>query len=326
MNNIKWIFLLCFSVSFLSASLSTSLMLRPLRSIAKQPIYVDGPKWHMSKQGTPTMGGLCFIIASIASLVALSPLVFSSLHNNQIISLLLTFGFAALNSVVGITDDLVKLRRNKNAGLSPIQKILMQLGIIALFLFSRYKLLGDGTSLSLFGFNVELGAFYYALCAFILLGLINCANLTDGIDGLASSVAFAIGIAMFFFFRDSFFGISLIGLILSGMCLAFLLFNIHPAKIFMGDTGSLFIGALISGACFGADMPLLSIPLGSVYVIEGISVILQVAFFKLYGKRIFKMAPYHHHLEKSGFSETKICMIAMIFTLVCCTLVFTVVL
>lgn len=322
MNSITTVYFICFFVSFVTTAISTHVLIAPLKKTAPQPIYEEGPEWHLTKLGTPTMGGMCFIIASIASLVSLIPILLSPVYAEQSSSLLITFGFAALNSTVGIADDLVKLKRNKNAGLTPIQKIIMQLIIISLFLFLRFKLFSDETSIVLFGTKIELGFLYYIVCAFVLLGIINCANLTDGVDGLAASVAFTIGIALFLFFHTNILSTALVSLILSGMCLAFLLFNINPAKIFMGDTGSLFLGALICGACFSLDMPLMPIPLGIVYVIEGVSVILQVLYFKARGKRLFKMAPLHHHLEKCGFSETKICMIAMLITLVCAELAF----
>jgi len=148
----------------------------------------------------------------------------------------------------------------------------------------------------------------------ILLGIVNCANLTDGVDGLASSIAFTIGTVLFLTLSDM-AEISVISAAMTGATLGFLFFNVNPAKIFMGDTGSLFLGALVASLSFSLGNPLIAILLGGVYVIEGVSVILQVVFFKLTGKRIFKMAPIHHHLEKCGLSENRICILAVIATL-----------
>jgi phospho-N-acetylmuramoyl-pentapeptide-transferase len=166
----------------------------------------------------------------------------------------------------------------------------------------------------------DFGFFYYILSLIILVGITNCANLTDGIDGLASSVAFAIGISLFYFSYGVSDSSAFISATLSAGALGFLIFNINPARIFMGDTGSLFLGALVGALAFEMENPLIAVVSGCVYVIEGIRVILQVIFFKTIGKRLFKMAPVHHHLEKCGWDENRICIVSIIITLLISTL------
>ncbi len=288
-----------------------------LKSRANQPIYADGPVWHLSKSGTPTMGGVAFLLAAIITLLPVSLILITRSENTKVgISLLLSLIYATTNSLIGIFDDLTKLRRKANAGLTPMQKIFFQLIFAIIFLMARARFIGD-TGILRFSFgNIDIGFLYYPLALIMLLGIVNCANLADGIDGLASSVAFTIGIILLLIYNDKAADVGLIASALIGTSIGFLLFNIHPAKIFMGDTGSLFFGALAISASFSLGNPLLMILPGGVYVIEGVSVISQVIYFKMTGKRLFKMAPLHHHLEKCGMSECKICMIAIIATLV----------
>lgn len=292
-----------------------------LKKRAAQPIYEGGPNWHMKKSGTPTMGGIGFLIAiSISLLVACL-----SLWENKtaVASILITTIFALLNSVIGIVDDLTKLRRRENAGLKPYEKIIFQLIVAVLFLMARKFFMGDETTLEFSFGKIELGLLYYPLAIIIILGTINCANLTDGIDGLASSVALTIGV-MFSFLGGRDAGIIPTCAALSGGCIGFLFFNRHPAKIFMGDTGSLFLGSIACALAFASGNPTIILFLGAVYVIEGLSVILQVAYFKLTKKRLFKMAPLHHHLEKCGLSENQICLIAVSVTILTSILAFIV--
>ena len=282
-----------------------------LKKRAAQPIYEGGPNWHMKKSGTPTMGGIGFLVAiSISLLVAC---ILLRENKTAVASLLITTVFAVLNSVIGILDDLTKLRRRENAGLKPYEKIIFQLIVAVLFLMARKFFLGDETILEFSFVKIEFGLLYYPLAILIILGTVNCANLTDGIDGLASSVALTIGV-MFSFLSGRDAGIIPTCAALSGGCLGFLFYNRHPAKIFMGDTGSLFLGSIACALAFAAGNPTIILFLGIVYAIEGLSVILQVAYFKLTKKRLFKMAPLHHHLEKCGLSENQICVIAVSVT------------
>ena len=283
-----------------------------LKKRAAQPIYEGGPNWHMTKSGTPTMGGIGFLIAiSISLLVAC---LFLWENTTAVASLLITAVFALLNSVIGIIDDLTKLRRRENAGLKPYEKIIFQFIVAVLFLMARKFFMGDETTLEFSFGKIELGLLYYPLAILIILGTVNCANLTDGIDGLASSVALTIGV-MFSFLGGRDVGIIPTCAALAGGCLGFLFYNRHPAKIFMGDTGSLFLGSIACALAFASGNPTIILLLGAVYVIEGLSVILQVIYFKLTKKRLFKMAPLHHHLEKCGLGENQICVIALSVTI-----------
>lgn len=316
LDNYFPLYVLAFLATLLLTVLLERRLIPALSKSAKQPIYEEGPSWHMKKSGTPTMGGIAFLVAILtASLPALLIFLFSD-QGDEAISLSILLFYAICNAAIGILDDLKKLKKKQNEGLTASQKLLLQSLAAALFLFLRHTLASDGTAI-LFSFGwVELGIFYYPLAMLFLLGGVNCANLTDGIDGLAAAVAFGAGLSLFYISSAFIPHVTYLSACLMGTTVGFLFFNLHPAKIFMGDTGSLLLGALISGASFSFSNPILILSFGSIYVIEGISVILQVIFFKATGKRIFKMAPLHHHLEKSGWSENKICLCAIFFTLI----------
>lgn len=283
---------------------------------AKQPIYAEGPSWHLSKSGTPTMGGIAFVIAITVSLLIVALFIRIWDENTKVFfELVIIALFSLLNALVGLFDDMMKLLRNQNGGLTPIQKLGLQAIIAVIYLMSRRHFLGASTAISLPFGALDLGVLYYPLIIFLILGIVNCANLTDGIDGLASFTALTIGIV--FLISDKASVASVItSVALIGGVLGFLFFNTHPARIFMGDTGSLFLGAIAISLALSSGRPLSIIPIGIVYVIEGMSVILQVAIFKTTKKRIFKMAPLHHHLEKCGVSEGRICILAIITTAV----------
>jgi len=287
-----------------------------LKTKAAQPIYEEGPDWHLKKQGTPTMGGLGFLIAISLSLLGASLYLFATDNTYFAISLLLSAAYGLLNSVIGIIDDISKIKKKENAGLSPIEKIILQTVAAALFIIARRIFLHDSSVIN-FSFGAfDLGFFYFPLTILMLVGTVNAANLTDGIDGIAASVAFAIGISLAFISVNSSLDVAFTSFAIAGGAIGFLVYNLHPAKIFMGDTGSLYFGALIGAACVSLGNPLIILTVGAVYVIEAISVILQVSFYKLTKKRIFKMAPFHHHLEKCGFSENKIVIYSILVTLV----------
>ena len=313
-------YFLCF-FAFISTLIITivieSKILPVLKRRARQPIYSEGPSWHLSKKGTPTMGGVAFVTATTFTLLLLSlVLLYKNGKNDKITSIIITTLFALANSLVGLFDDITKLVRNKNAGLTPFQKLAMQFVIAIIFLMARRHFIGDMTYISLWFGKIDFGLLYYPMSLILILGIVNCANLTDGIDGLASSVALTGGLVFLLLSSNINFDTQLISLSLIGGTLGFLLFNRHPAKIFMGDTGSLFLGALASALAFSIGNPLVIVLVGMVYVIEGVSVILQVAYYKLTGKRLFTMAPLHHHLEKQSVSENSICLIMVIITLI----------
>ena len=312
--------LLFYAIIFIAAfaiTIATVKKLIPMLSrSAKQPIFEEGPSWHMKKKGTPTMGGISFIVAAVPALSLACISLFSSGESYFDKSLLITLIYSVLNALVGIIDDRTKLKRHENAGLTPKEKLLLQVVLAVGFLLSRSIILGDGSKIYFSFGSVELGFLYYPLAIIALLASVNCANLTDGVDGLASGVCFAIGLSLFYISYSASSDTAFISIALVGISLGFLFFNIHPAKIFMGDTGSLFFGAAIGAAAIALGNFLLLLFIGIVYFIEGLSVMIQVAIYKLTGKRVFKMAPIHHHLEKCGWSENKIVLSAIFLTLI----------
>ncbi len=310
------LYVMVFAITLAATALLNKILIPFLRGKASQPIYKDGPKWHISKSGTPTMGGLSFLISTVFVLSIPSVYLFAVKDNTSALSLLICLGYAIMNSVIGVIDDSVKLKRKENLGLKPFEKLVLQFLTAILFLVSRYIFLGSETILCFASYTFDLGILYYPLAIIILLGITNCANLTDGIDGLASSVAFAAGTVLFYISYSLNPEVGFISSAVMGSAIGFLFFNIHPAKIFMGDTGSLFLGSVLVSCAFAMNNMLIIIPICAVYVIEGISVILQVFVYKLTKKRLFKMAPIHHHLEKCGWDENKICLSALLLTLI----------
>lgn len=274
---------------------------------AGQRIRTDGPVWHMSKQGTPTMGGIIFIsgIAIVMATIGVVEIVHGELRHIFVFALALIFGF------IGFLDDYEKLKKKQNLGLTAIQKLLLQAAaaivfVIVLKYFGYLK-----PSLYIPFANVTLHipeAVYLIFAAFVMVGCVNAVNITDGVDGLVTGVSLPVGL---FFAAVSIFwkctGVGIFSAALVGGLAAFLIFNFNPAKIFMGDTGSLFLGGAVCGLAFALDMPLVLIPVGIVYVVETLSDIIQVMYFKItHGKRLFRMAPLHHHFEMGGWSEKKL--------------------
>lgn len=312
-NAILYVILFLFT---LSATVFVGRLIIPfLKRRAEQPIYTEGPAWHISKSGTPTMGGISFLFATTVALLMCALYEYLIDDIRGAISILICAIYSLLNASVGIVDDITKLKHKKNAGLTPRAKLILQFTTSAAFLVARSLLLGDETSIRFASVDINLGSMYYFISLIILVGITNCANLTDGIDGLATSVAFAIGLSVFYLAYAQVNTASFISISLIGATVGFLIFNIHPAKVFMGDTGSLFLGSLIAALAFELNNPFIAVMCGGVYVIEGISVIAQVAVYKICKKRLFKMAPIHHHLEKCGWDENKICITAIILTL-----------
>ncbi|MCL2342331.1 MAG: phospho-N-acetylmuramoyl-pentapeptide-transferase [Firmicutes bacterium] len=273
-----------------------------------QAIREDGPTWHMKKTGTPTMGGLMFVVAvAVVCLVSgWGAMRQGDFRHLYVLLLALIFG------AVGFLDDYEKLHKKQNLGLKAKQKFLLQL-VVALAFILLLQLTGSLRPEVYIPFwNVSVHIWqplYIVLAAFIIVGTVNAVNITDGVDGLATGttipvcLAFAV-IALKWGSQYLSMGIFASGLL--GGLLGFLLYNFNPAKIFMGDTGSLFLGGAVCGLAFAMDMPLILIPLGMVYIIETLSDIIQVVYFKAtHGKRFFKMAPLHHHLELGGWSGKK---------------------
>ena len=327
MNNL-YIFLVCF---FITVSLTVLILIKLipyLRSIkVGQKKHDIGPNWHISKEGTPTMCGVSFVIAGLVGIVSVIAIFFKEIQTKDIILIVNIYIYGILNALIGIIDDIAKIRKDKNQGLTAKTKFLFQSIAAILFLLSLKLTVGISTELYIPYLNIylELGFFYYLIAYLVLCGMVNSVNLTDGIDGLASSVALTVGLFLFYlvFVRIESIPLTVISAILIGSTIGFLFFNIHPAKAFMGDTGSLFLGAVIASSAFVLNSPLLVLVYGFVFVIEALSDILQVAYFKLsHGKRIFKMAPLHHHFEKSGFSEMKIVGIFSLVNAIFCILAY----
>ncbi len=311
------LYIFAFVGTFIITAVCEWVLIPRLKQRAQQPIYEGGPKWHVSKSGTPTMGGLAFLIGISAALLISALYLALNGDRDSAISLLCCLVYAILNSAIGIMDDCRKLKRKRNEGLTPIQKLLLQSLLAIGLLYARRVLIGEETTLSFSIGDIDIGFLYYPLAFLVLVGMTNCANITDGIDGLAAGVAFAVGVSLFYTAYALNFEVSFISSAIMGAATSFLIFNLHPAKIFMGDTGSLLLGALIASAGVALGNPLVILFIGGVYALEGASVILQVIWFKITGRRLFKMAPLHHHLEKSGWSENRICLVAIILTFIC---------
>lgn len=276
-----------------------------------QEIRDEGPAWHKAKSGTPTMGGMIFIISGIITALVASFLINGTSDINVIMIVFLSVSFG----VVGFVDDFIKVKLKRNLGLTEIQKLFLQIAASILFVWVlRDSLVQTELILPFCGFGIKLRSWYLPLAVLAIISTVNAVNLTDGLDGLASSVT--IVVTIFFVFISYLCGltsISVFGCAMIGAVAAFLIFNKYPAKIFMGDTGSLFLGGALSGMAILSGTPLFLIISGGIFVVEALSVIIQVASFKLTGKRVFKMAPLHHHYEKCGLKEQKI---VVLFTLV----------
>lgn len=288
-----------------------------------QKILDIGPRWHKSKEGTPTMGGLSFIIASL--FVVLTAGLYGCFiynDNGAALKLALTLAMAYLNGLIGFLDDYMKFIKKQNEGLRAGQKFLLQLLVAGgyLLLMELSGSLDTSLYIPYADISVELGIVYYLFALVLLTGIVNSVNLTDGIDGLASTVTFIV--AAFFAvaaFRFGAWETVFLSALTAGACLGFLVYNFYPARVFMGDTGSLFLGGLVVGAAFMINNPAIIFIAGLIYLIESASVMIQVTYFKLTGgKRFFKMAPIHHHFEKCGWSEIKIVAVFGVTTAVMC--------
>ena len=294
-----------------------------------QTIKEIGPTWHKKKQGTPTMGGIMFIIGIVCAILISVPLFYSGMSVGDIdpivgesnLQKVRVFGgilMALAYGLVGFFDDYIKVVKKRNLGLRARQKILLQFLIGAGYLLSLYMAGERGTTVIPFVGMIDLGWWYWPIAMFVILGTVNAVNLTDGIDGLASSVTMFVSVAFMLVATNiGAFGMSIMGAAVAGGCVGFLVWNFYPAKVFMGDTGSLFLGGLVVALGFGVGMPILILPIGIIYFLEALSDILQIGYFKLsHGKRIFKMAPIHHHFEMSGWSEIKIVSVFSAVTIV----------
>lgn len=317
-------YILSFIVAFGVTAIAGQILIPVLRRLkAGQSIREDGPTWHMSKQGTPTMGGLMFILA-IAVAVLTAGWEEMSLGNRNH---LYVFLFALVFGVIGFIDDFQKLRHHANEGLTAPQKFLLQLAAAIAFTVLLRQTGYLTPNLYIPFFNVEYAmpwVVYMVFAAFVMVGTVNAVNLTDGIDGLATGVT--LPVALFYMAVSAWYGrndLTILSAALAGGLAAFLIYNFHPAKVFMGDTGSLFLGGMVCGLAFALNLPMVIPIVGLIYVVEVLSDIIQVVYFKkTHGKRFFRMAPLHHHLEMGGWSETKLFCVFSGITLALCVVAF----
>jgi len=316
-------FISAFLISLIVTLLLEKKFIPALMRIKMGQFILDiGPRWHKSKEGTPTMGGLFFIGGIVSAFLCVG--VYSAVRYSDWSSVIV-LAASLLFGVIGFIDDYTKFVKKQNKGLSARAKLILQLIVSAAFLFAM-KSLGYITTTVALPFCdkvLNLGTAYYVLALIFISFVVNSVNLTDGIDGLAGSVTLVVTVfftTVAFKFLDMPF-IALTGAVAGGLC-AFLYYNINPAKIFMGDTGSLFLGGLVVTLAFKLNSPLLILFAGLWYVIEALSVVLQVLSFKVFKKRIFKMSPIHHHFEMCSWSEHKIVRTFSIFTAVMCIVAY----
>ena len=298
---------ICFAITALAGKL---LIPELVKLKAGQSIKEIGPTWHMTKQGTPTMGGLMFIIGIGVTVVALGWRGMAQGDFTHIYVYL----FALVFGVIGYIDDYQKVKHHQNTGLTAPQKFILQLAAAVAFLcLMRYEgMLSPNLYIPFFNTHIVMNwVVYMIFAAFVIVGTVNAVNITDGLDGLSSSVT--LPVALFFAVMGAVWGgFTQLGVFAGAMfggLLGFLYYNHYPAKVFMGDTGSMFLGGMVTGLAFGVGMPLILAFLGIIYICESMSVVLQVISFKTTGKRIFKMSPIHHHFEMCGWSEQKIVLV-----------------
>jgi len=301
--------ILAFIIAFLVAAAVGKFLVPWLRRIkAGQAIKENGPTWHMSKAGTPTMGGIIFIAGVTAVCITTS---FCGLRQGDFGYIYVLF-FSLAYGAIGFLDDYEKLKKKQNLGLTAKQKLLLQVAVAALFVYllRSVGMITPNLYVPFFGAEWIMPEWlYFAFLIFVVVATVNAVNLTDGVDGLATGTS----IPVFLFFAavaavwgEKYLSLGLYSAGLVGGLVGFLIYNFNPAKVFMGDTGSLFLGGAVAGLAIAFNMPLIIITIGILYILEVLSDVIQVGYFKLsHGKRVFKMAPFHHHLEMGGWTGKK---------------------
>ena len=275
-----------------------------------QTVRDDGPQTHLQKNGTPTMGGVIMIIA-----ILITGLTRAKIDKDLLVGLICITGFG----LVGFLDDFIKIKMKRSLGLKAYQKIVLQFALALFVSYYQYSASPSATQMMVpfTDIVINLGPLYVPIMMFVIIGTVNAVNLTDGLDGLASGVTLIVSI--FFMMLAISVGNSDVGILAAatgGACLGFLGFNSYPAKVFMGDTGSMALGGAVVAFAVLTNSVLLIPIVGGIYFAEAISVIIQVASFKLTGKRVFKMAPIHHHFEQCGWPETRVVFVFWITTVV----------
>ena len=301
-------------ISFVISAAAGPKIIGILRRLkAGQTVRDDGPQTHLKKNGTPTMGGIIFLLG-----VVVTCLFYVKDYPKIIPVLFMTVGFG----IVGFLDDYIKVVLKRSEGLTPGQKMAGQLVVTAVFAYYMVKYSKAGlTMLVPFcpGLTIDLGWLSIPLLFFVVIGTVNGTNFTDGLDGLASSVTVIVAVFFSVVALGTGTGIAPVTLAVAGGLLGFLLFNVYPASVFMGDTGSLALGGFVASVAYMLNMPLFLLLVGLIYMVEVLSVIIQVTYFKAtHGKRFFKMAPIHHHFEKCGWSETRVVTVFSIIEAFCC--------
>ena len=320
-----------FLTAFALAALLGTVYVPWLRKIkAGQEIKEIGPNWHKSKAGTPTMGGVLFISAVTAVVFSLG---FPFIREGELGALFVLM-FSLFYGAIGFLDDYEKLKKKQNLGLSAKAKFILQLAVAValLYLLRLEGYLSPSLYVPFWGVTFRMPEWlYFVLAAFIIVGTVNAVNITDGIDGLAASVSvpvFACYTALAFVWGSQFRSLAVFSAGLTGGLFGFLIYNFHPAKCFMGDTGSLFLGGAVCGMAFALNVPLILVPLCLIFILETLSDIIQVLYFKAtHGKRFFRMAPFHHHLEMGGWlghkwTEAQIVSLFSGISLICAVAAF----
>lgn len=278
-----------------------------------QTVRDEGPQSHLAKNGTPTMGGIMMIVA-----ILITGLTRANISQSLIVGLICIVGFG----FVGFLDDFIKIKMKRSLGLKAYQKIILQFALALYVAYYQYSASPSATQLMIpfTDYVINLGILYIPFMMIFIIGTVNAVNLTDGLDGLASGVTLIVStFFMIFAVSLSNSDVAILAAATAGACLGFLAFNSYPAKVFMGDTGSMALGGAVVAFATLTNSPLLIVIVGFIYLAEALSVMLQVSYFKLtHGKRIFKMAPLHHHFEQCGWPETRVVFIFWIATVVLC--------
>ncbi len=333
--NTVYLILISLAVSFVVTALLGFVLIPALHRLKfGQTILTDiGPRWHARKQGTPTMGGLMFIIGILVACgVSLlvckltgTPAVnaVTAVGTQEMTKLWAGLLLALLLGLVGFADDYIKVKQQRNLGLTEVQKTVPQLLVIVAYL-TTIQLAGSRSMLIPLVGRVSLDSvpgliFFYVFGACVIYGTVNAVNFTDGIDGLCGNVTVPVGAAfavMGYLLKNT--SVSFLGAALAGACAGYLIWNRFPAKVMMGDTGSMFLGGLIAALAYALDCPIILLPVGIVYVIEALSDILQILAVRLFHRQVFLMAPIHHHFEMKGWSEKKIVFVFTLISLLGC--------
>ena len=319
----KYVFIGSALIGLIASLVLLRIFIPVLKSVKLgQKILDIGPRWHKSKEGTPIMGGLFYGIAALLGCIFAFVIAYVNGQINELGAFIASVAFIILNFLSGFIDDYIKLFKKRNKGLSASGKLFIQVaaatGYIAALHFCGY-----GTELNIpFIGSIDFGFFYYPVVLLGIVYFVNCVNLTDGIDGLAGSVTLVVTVFLsaVAIFKTPSAEALMLTLPMLGALIGFLFYNLHPAKIFMGDTGSLMLGGFLVATAFLLKMPIFLLICGFVYIFEGLSVVLQVISFKTTGKRIFKMSPLHHHFEMCGWSEGKIVGVFSFATLLLCVI------